>query len=68
MRFAISAISRRGGRKTAADVCAFVRAVKADFERYSPNVRDLGKKQRVTAQSLVKIEEGMPFASSNPSV
>ncbi|VDB99332.1 unnamed protein product [Peniophora sp. CBMAI 1063] len=57
MRFAISAISRRGGRQTAADVCSFVRAVKADFERYSPGVRDLGKKQRVTAQSLVKIED-----------
>lgn len=64
MRFAISSISRRGGRTTAADVCAFVRAAKADLERFSPGVRDLGKKQRVTAESLVKIEDGtraLPF-------
>ncbi len=29
MRFAIAAISRRGGRQKASDVCSFVRACKA---------------------------------------
>ncbi|KAG5652285.1 hypothetical protein H0H81_005545 [Sphagnurus paluster] len=57
MRFAISAISRRGGRAKANEVCAFVRACKADFERMTPYVRDLSKKQAVTAQSLQKIED-----------
>ncbi|GLB36427.1 putative translin [Lyophyllum shimeji] len=56
MRFAISAISRRGGRAKASEVCAFVRACKADFERMTPYVRDLSKKQAVTALSLEKIE------------
>ncbi|KAG6902317.1 hypothetical protein C0995_001696 [Termitomyces sp. Mi166 len=74
MRFAISAISRRGGRTKAIEVCAFVRACKAgahahqflrlkltsggsDFERVTPYIRDLSKKQAVTAQSLEKIED-----------
>ncbi|KAG5733059.1 Translin-associated protein X [Termitomyces sp. T112] len=59
MRFAISAISRRGGRATAIEVCAFVRACKADFERVTPYIRDLSKKQTVTAQSLEKIEDAV---------
>ncbi|CAA7258794.1 unnamed protein product [Cyclocybe aegerita] len=57
MRFAISGISRRGGRAKAVEVCAFVRGCKADFERMSPYIRDLRKKQIVTAQSLEKIED-----------
>jgi len=57
MRFAISGISQRGGRKKATDVCAFVRDCKADFERITPYIRDLKKKQAVTAQSLEKIED-----------
>ncbi|KAG6869172.1 hypothetical protein C0993_012271 [Termitomyces sp. T159_Od127] len=71
MRFAISAVARRGGRAKAIEVCAFVRACKAgtralhlstradrpsDFECLVPYVRDLSKKQAVTAQSLEKIE------------
>jgi len=57
MRFAISGISRRGGRTKASEVCAFVRDCKSDFERLTPYVRDLSKKQAVTAQSLQKIED-----------
>ncbi|KAJ6574767.1 Translin [Mycena capillaripes] len=56
MRFAISNIARRGGRPKANQVCAFVRGCKADFERFTPHVRDLSKKQSVTANSLEKIE------------
>nr|GAT49721.1 translin [Mycena chlorophos] len=56
MRFAISNISRRGGRTTANEVCTFVRNCKADFELFTPQVRDLGKKQAVTGSSLEKIE------------
>ncbi|KAF8058274.1 Translin [Lyophyllum atratum] len=57
MRFAISAIGRRGGRTKASEVCAFVRSCKADFERMTPYIRDLSKKQAVTTQSLEKIED-----------
>jgi len=57
MRFAITGISRRGGRSNASEVCAFVRNCKADFERLTPYIRDLSKKQQVTAQSLEKIED-----------
>ncbi|THV06089.1 Translin [Dendrothele bispora CBS 962.96] len=57
MRFAISGFGKRGGRSNALDVCAFVRNCKADFERFTPYVRDLSKKQSVTAESLVKIED-----------
>jgi len=57
MRFAISSIARRGGKKKASKVCAFVRACKADFERMTPYIRELAKKQAVTAQSLEKIED-----------
>ncbi|KAJ7275389.1 Translin [Mycena haematopus] len=56
MRFAISNIARRGGRPKASQVCAFVRGCKADFEHFTPHVRDLSKKQSVTASSLEKIE------------
>ncbi|KAJ7293242.1 Translin family-domain-containing protein [Mycena rebaudengoi] len=56
MRFAISTIARRGGRPKANQVCAFVRSCKSDFERFTPHVRDLSKKQSVTANSLEKIE------------
>jgi len=56
MRFAISGISHRGGREKASDVCAFVRDCKADFEKITPYIPDLKKKQIVTAQSLEKIE------------
>jgi len=57
MRFAISGISRRGGRSKASDVCAFVRHCKADLERLTPYVRELSRKQYITAQSLEKIED-----------
>ncbi|EDR15427.1 uncharacterized protein LACBIDRAFT_301742 [Laccaria bicolor S238N-H82] len=57
MRYAISGISRRGGRKKASEVCAFVRGCKSDFERLTPYVWELKKKQYVTAQSLEKIED-----------
>ncbi|KAF8203232.1 Translin [Pholiota molesta] len=57
MRFAISGIARRGGRNKAQAVCAFVRGCKADFERMTPYIRDLKKKQSVTTQSLEKIED-----------
>ncbi|KAJ6604306.1 Translin [Mycena vulgaris] len=56
MRFAISNIARRGGRPRASQVCAFVRGCKSDFEGFIPYVRDLSKKQSVTANSLEKIE------------
>ncbi|KJA26009.1 hypothetical protein HYPSUDRAFT_133732 [Hypholoma sublateritium FD-334 SS-4] len=57
MRFAISGIAHRGGRRKAQNVCAFVRGCKADFERWIPYVRELKKKQSVTSQSLEKIED-----------
>jgi len=57
MRFAISAISRRGGRTKANEICTFVRRCKADFEGMCPRVRGLSKKQHVTTQSLQKIED-----------
>ncbi|KAI0932577.1 hypothetical protein AcV7_000360 [Taiwanofungus camphoratus] len=57
MRYAISSISRRGGRSKANEVCVFVRGCKADFEGLTPYFRDLRKKQAVTSQSLEKIED-----------
>ncbi|KIL71008.1 hypothetical protein M378DRAFT_175306 [Amanita muscaria Koide BX008] len=57
MRYAISSMSKRGGRQKAAEIGAFVRNCKADFEMFTPNVRDLRKKQFVTGQSLEKIED-----------
>lgn len=57
MRYAISAISRRGGRTRAQAVCLFVRNCRADFESWTPYFKDLRKKQNVTTQSLEKIED-----------
>ncbi|KAL4243083.1 translin family protein [Abortiporus biennis] len=57
MRYAISAISQRGGRSKASEVCSFVRNCKADFESMTPYFRELRKKQNVTSQSLEKIED-----------
>ncbi|KAF6766212.1 Translin [Ephemerocybe angulata] len=57
MRFAISGLSRKGGRKKAMEVCAFVRTCKADFDRFTPFIYELRKKQSVTTQSLEKIED-----------
>jgi len=58
MRYAIGAIPRKGGRATANAVCTFVRQCKTDFETLTPHSRDLAKKQRVTVESLQKIEDG----------
>jgi len=57
MRFAITSISRRGGRRKAREVSDFVRGCKADFDGFTPYVKQLSKKQAVTSQSLLKIEE-----------
>ncbi|KAL6304180.1 Translin [Sparassis latifolia] len=57
MRYAISAISRRGGRSKASEVCTFVRGCRANFEGLVPYYRELRKKQAVTSQSLEKIED-----------
>lgn len=59
MRFAISGIAQKGGRARAREVCAFVRQCKADFERFTPYVKELSKKQAVTSQSLEKIEDAV---------
>ncbi|KAG2023832.1 translin family protein [Coprinopsis cinerea AmutBmut pab1-1] len=59
MRYAISGLSRKGGRKRATEICVFVRNCKADFERYTPYIRDLRKKQAVTSNSLEKIEDAV---------
>ncbi|KAG6832248.1 hypothetical protein H0H92_004213 [Tricholoma furcatifolium] len=48
MRFAISAMGRRGGRVKASEVY---------FERMTPYIFNLSKKQAVTAQSLEKLED-----------
>ncbi|KAF9535511.1 Translin, partial [Crepidotus variabilis] len=57
MRIAISGIARRGGRVHAKGICAFVRECKAVFERFTPYIGELRKKQAVTTQSLEKIED-----------
>ncbi|KAH9947694.1 Translin [Amylocystis lapponica] len=57
MRYAISSISRKGGRSKANEVCVFVRGCKADFEGLTPHFKELRKKQTVTSQSLTKIED-----------
>ncbi|KAF9821824.1 hypothetical protein IEO21_00254 [Rhodonia placenta] len=57
MRYAISSISRRGGRSKASEVCVFVRGLTIDFEVFIPSFRELRKKQQVTSQSLEKIED-----------
>jgi len=57
MRLAITAIARGGGRAKGDDISNFVRRCKADFERFTPFVRELSKKQQVTKQSVQKIED-----------
>ncbi|KAF9036518.1 Translin [Hymenopellis radicata] len=57
MRYAISGLSKRGGRSQAMETLAFVRNCKADFDLFTPSVPYLSKKQSVTAQSMKKIEE-----------
>ncbi|KAF8559331.1 Translin [Imleria badia] len=59
MRFAISGISRKGGHARAVRVCNFVRDCKSDFDRFTPFVKGLRKKQVVTNQSLEKIENAV---------
>ncbi|KAK0473260.1 Translin [Armillaria novae-zelandiae] len=59
MRYSISGLTKRGGRLQAMDTLGFVRNCKADFEGFTPHVRFLSKKQRVTAQSLQKIEDAV---------
>jgi hypothetical protein len=66
MRFAISAIPRKGGRATAQRVCTFVRQCKTDLENLVHHSRDLAKKQIVTVQSLHKIEDGSYLVSYLP--
>lgn len=58
MRYAITAISRKGGRATANTVCTFLRQCKTDFDGLTHHSRELSKKQRVTVESLHKIEDG----------
>lgn len=58
MRYAIAGIPRKGGRATASAVCTFVRQCKAELGTLTPHSRELRKKQRVTAESLQKIENG----------
>jgi len=57
MRYAISAIPRKGGRATANTVCTFLRQCKSDFGALIHHSRELAKKQRVTVESLHKIED-----------
>ncbi|KAF9270501.1 Translin [Marasmius fiardii PR-910] len=57
MRYAISGFGRLGGRSRASEICSFVRNCKADFERFTPYIRELDKKQDVTSQSLMKMED-----------
>lgn len=57
MRLAITSIARGGGRERASAICDFVRRCSADFEQFTPDVRELSKKQAVTKQSIRKIEE-----------
>ncbi|EJD55479.1 Translin [Auricularia subglabra TFB-10046 SS5] len=59
MRFAIVAITRKEGIYQARQVCAFVRNCYADLEKFSPHVRELPRKQDVTAASLQKIEDAV---------
>ena len=54
MRFAISGISRRGGREKASDVCAFVRDCKAgQFECQSPLNLTVSRSLRVSRSLLI---------------
>jgi predicted translin family RNA/ssDNA-binding protein len=58
MRYAITAIPRKGGRATANAVCTFVRQCKTEFGTLTRHSKELKKKQRVTVESLHKIENG----------
>ncbi|KIY43395.1 Translin [Fistulina hepatica ATCC 64428] len=62
MRLAIGGLTRRGGPTRANSICSFVRDCKMGeyfphFDTLAPSVRDLDKKQAITAQSLRKIED-----------
>ncbi|KAL4068281.1 Translin [Scleroderma yunnanense] len=59
MRLAISGIARKGGHDRAREICTFVRQCKAELDKYTPFVKELRKKQVVTAQSLEKIENAV---------
>ncbi|KAF5384676.1 hypothetical protein D9757_006203 [Collybiopsis confluens] len=54
LRFAIAGFSHPGGRAKALETCHFVRNY---FERFTPHVWELHKKQAITAESLTKIED-----------
>lgn len=74
MRLAITTLAKGKGRARGEEISDFVRRCKAgmhiygqgttgfnraiDFERFTPFVRELSKKQQVTKQSVQKIEEG----------
>lgn len=59
MRLAISGIARKGGRDRAQEICTFVRQCKTELDKCTPFVKELRKKQLVTAQSLEKIEDAV---------
>ncbi|KIY67587.1 Translin [Cylindrobasidium torrendii FP15055 ss-10] len=59
MRYAISSLSQRGGRTKAMSTLAFVRMCKGDFDGFTPQIRNLSKKQSVTTQSMKKIEDAV---------
>ncbi|KAG9124574.1 hypothetical protein FRC07_011092 [Ceratobasidium sp. 392] len=59
MRLAISTITRPGGRDRALHIAQFVRKCVADFESFTPHIRDLVKKQHETNASLRKIEDAL---------
>lgn len=50
--------SSTGDFKAALQACTFVRDLKSGLDSAQPYVRDLGKKQSITEQSLLKIEKG----------
>lgn len=49
--------SSTGDFKAALRACTFVRDLKSGLDSAQPYVRDLGKKQSITEQSLLKIEK-----------
>ncbi|KZP00823.1 Translin [Calocera viscosa TUFC12733] len=57
MRYAISAITTRGGRARARELCDFVRDCRASFEAFAPQIRGMDHKQKTTTNSLRKIED-----------
>ncbi|KAH7104175.1 Translin [Auriculariales sp. MPI-PUGE-AT-0066] len=59
MRFAIVAIARKGGPAQVKEICTFVRNCHSDLENFARDVRELPKKQHVTAESLQKIESAL---------